>query len=102
MSLNINTKSMQKEFGRLSLSGDLSSVENFRDWVEESLLIYRDIGSGGVPDEDLVLYLQHIEHLVFNDEIFLNKDRSSWIKSISKRISELKSAIRANKESGKE
>ena len=90
MSVSINTKSMQKSCANLSLNSDLDSVTSFRGWVENNILIYRDINSEPPPDEHLLIYLNHIEELVLRNDISEDIDRSDWVKKISKRIADLK------------
>ena len=94
MSVNIKVRDAQEPFADIFLEKNLDNLYSFKKWLRKNIIIYKDIDEGEVPDEHILIYLNHIESLLVNNNIKEDINRSSWVKGVGKRIMEAKASVR--------
>ena len=96
MSVNIKIRDKQELFSDLFLNEDLKSISSFKKWLRGNLIIYKDIDNTDVPNRDVLIYLNHIESMLVNNDIEGDINRSDWVKQVGKRIIEVKADIKSS------
>tara|TARA_B100000131_G_C18109849_1_gene609225 strand:+ start:481 stop:789 length:309 start_codon:yes stop_codon:yes gene_type:complete len=95
MAVNIKVRDTQKLFSNLHLEKDLKNISSFKKWLRGNLIIYKDIDDTDVPNGDALIFLNHIEFMLINNEIDGDINRSVWVKKVGKIIADLKTDIRS-------
>jgi len=94
MSVNIKIRDTQEPSADIFIEKDLRNISSFRKWLRNNLIIYKDIDDTDVPNQDVLIYLNHIEAMLVSNDIGGNVNRSAWVKRVGKRIIDAKSAIK--------